>query len=216
MLPPALRTTLPGSGFRDILSHPKPWKHPSKGVAVNHNLEEQLAPPRPLFDEHQISERVKALGREICERLPSGTIHVVGVLQGAFVFMADLVRALPRETCCDFLAVRSYGSATKTSGIVQIAHDLSLPISGEHVLLVEDIVDTGLTLRHLQQLLATRGPASLHTCALLNKPSRRRVEVPVDFIGFEIPDHFVVGYGLDFDQRYRNLPYIGSIEAAQA
>jgi len=187
-----------------------------KGLAVNHTLEEQLAPPRPLFDEQQISARVKALGREISEKLPSGNIHVVGVLRGAFVFMADLVRALPRETCCDFLAVRSYGSETKTSGIVEITHDLSLPISGQHVLLVEDIVDTGLTLRHLQQLMAMRGPASLHTCALLNKPSRRRVDVPLDFAGFEIPDHFVVGYGLDFDQRYRNLPYIGVIEAAQA
>ncbi len=132
------------------------------------------------------------------------------------MFMADLVRALPRETCCDFLAVRSYGSATETSGVVQITHDLSLPVTGQHVLLVEDIVDTGLTLRHLMQLLATRGPASLHTCALLSKPSRRRVQVKVDFVGFEVPDQFVVGYGLDFDQRYRNLPYIGVIETAHA
>lgn len=183
---------------------------------MNHSLEDRLAPPRPLFDEAQLSGRVKALARQISDRLPPGTIHVVGVLRGAFVFMADLVRALPRETCCDFLAVRSYGSATETSGVVQIAHDLSLPITGQHVLLVEDIVDTGLTLRHLIQLFATRGPASLHTCALLNKPSRRRVDVPVDFVGFEVPDLFVVGYGLDFDQRYRNLPYIGVIEAAHA
>jgi hypoxanthine phosphoribosyltransferase len=183
---------------------------------VNHDLEERLAPPRPLLDEARLSARVKELGREIGSQLPGGPLHVVGVLRGAFVFMADLVRALDRETCCDFLAVRSYGAATETSGIVQITHDLSIPITGRHVLLVEDIVDTGLTLRHLLQLLATRGPASLHTCALLNKPSRRCTDVPVDFVGFEIPDRFVVGYGLDFDQRYRNLPYIGTIETALA
>jgi hypoxanthine phosphoribosyltransferase len=183
---------------------------------VNHHLEDRLAPPRPLFDEAQLSTRVQSLAREITSQLPAGTIHVVGVLRGAFVFMADLVRALPRDTRCDFLAVRSYGAATETSGIVEITHDLSIPITGQHVLLVEDIVDTGLTLRHLLQLLAMRGPASLHSCALLNKPSRRRVDVPVDFVGFEVPDLFVVGYGLDFDQHYRNLPYIGVIEAAHA
>ena len=183
---------------------------------MDNSLEEQLAPPRPLFDQAQIAARVNALGRQISDRLPAGTLHVIGVLRGAFVFMADLVRALPRDTRCDFMAVRSYGAATETSGIVEITHDMSLPIAGQHVLLVEDIVDTGLTLRHLLQLLATRQPASLHTCALLSKPSRRRVDVPVDFVGFEVPDHFVVGYGLDFDQRYRNLPYIGIIEAALA
>jgi hypoxanthine phosphoribosyltransferase len=160
----------------------------------------------------QISARVKILGEEIDRALPPGAVHVVGVLRGAFVFMADLVRALPRETLCDFLGVRSYGSATETSGVVQITHDLPSAITGHHVLLVEDIVDTGLTLRHLQQLLATRSPASLHTCTLLNKPSRRRVDIRLDFIGFEVPDVFVVGYGLDFDQRYRNLPYVGVIE----
>jgi hypoxanthine phosphoribosyltransferase len=180
---------------------------------LNHNLEEAPALPRPLFDEARLSARVKALGRQIDEALPPGTIHVVGVLRGAFIFMADLVRALPRETHCDFLAVRSYGSATESSGIVEITHDLSLPIAGQHVLLVEDIVDTGLTLRHLLQLLATRQPASLHTCALLNKPSRRRIDVAVDFIGFEVPDLFVVGYGLDLDQRHRNLPYVGVISS---
>jgi hypoxanthine phosphoribosyltransferase len=166
-----------------------------------------------MLDRMQLSARVRALGREIDAALPPGTLHVVGVLRGAFVFMADLVRELPRETRCDFLAVRSYGSATETSGIVEITHDLSFPVSGQHVLLVEDIVDTGLTLRHLQQIIATRQPASLHTCALLNKPSRRRVDVTVDFVGFEVPDVFVVGYGLDLDQRYRNLPYVGVIDA---
>jgi hypoxanthine phosphoribosyltransferase len=179
---------------------------------LNSNLEKDLVLPRPLLDEAQISARVKVLAREIDASLPNGTVYVVGVLRGAFVFTADLVRALPRDTHCDFLAVRSYGSATETSGVVEITHDLSLSISGQHVLLVEDIVDTGLTLRHLQQLLGTRRPASLHTCALLSKPARRRVDVAVDFVGFEVPDIFLVGYGLDLDQHYRNLPYVGVIQ----
>jgi hypoxanthine phosphoribosyltransferase len=183
---------------------------------LNHSHEDALALPRPLLNQTQLATRVQALGREIDAALPPGALHVVGILRGAFVFMADLVRALPRDARCDFLAVRSYGSATDTSGIVEITHDLSFPVSGEHVLLVEDIVDTGLTLRHLQQILATRGPASLHTCALLNKPSRRRVEVAVDFVGFEVPDVFVVGYGLDMDQHYRNLPYVGVISTEKA
>jgi hypoxanthine phosphoribosyltransferase len=169
-------------------------------------------PPRPLISTAQIASRVSTLGREVAAALPEGTVHVVGVLRGAFVFMSDLVRALPREARCDFLAVRSYGSATETSGVVEITHDLGLPIAGQHVLLVEDIVDTGLTLRYLLDVLKARQPASVQVCALLNKPSRRRVEVPLDFYGFEIPDLFVVGYGLDYDQRYRNLPYIGVIQ----
>jgi hypoxanthine phosphoribosyltransferase len=170
-------------------------------------------PPTPLITAEQIARRVEALGREIAAAMPPGPIHVVTVLRGAFVFAADLVRALPREVHCDFLAVRSYGSATESSGIVAITHDLSLPITGQHVLLVEDIIDTGLTIRHLLDLLATRRPASVHVCTLLSKPSRRRTEVPVHFIGFAVPDRFVVGYGLDHDQRYRNLPYVGIIEA---
>jgi hypoxanthine phosphoribosyltransferase len=167
--------------------------------------------PHPLISAETIAARLPILGQEIADRLPPGVIRVVVVLRGAFVFAADLIRALPRDVHCDFLAVRSYGPATETSGVVEITHDISTPIDGEHVLLVEDIVDTGLTLRHLLDLLATRHPASVHVCALLNKPSRRRTEVPVDFIGFEIQDRFVVGYGLDHDQRYRNLPYVGVI-----
>jgi hypoxanthine phosphoribosyltransferase len=167
--------------------------------------------PRPLISAQDIATRVVALGNEIAMRLP-GTLTVVGVLRGAFIFMADLVRAIPGDVRCDFLGVRSYGAATETSGVVQITNDLSLPIAGQTVLLVEDIVDTGLTLRYLLDLLAAREPASLHACALLNKPSRRRVEVPLDFVGFEIPDHFVVGYGLDAAQKHRGLPYIGILD----
>jgi hypoxanthine phosphoribosyltransferase len=168
--------------------------------------------PHPLISAEDIAARVAALGGEIATALPPGPVHVVAVLRGAFVFAADLIRALPREIRCDFLAVRSYGSATETSGGVEITHDLALPIAGQHVLLVEDIVDTGLTLRHLLDRLATRQPASLHVCALLNKTSRRQTKVSADFVGFEIPDRFVVGYGLDHDQRYRNLPYVGTVE----
>jgi hypoxanthine phosphoribosyltransferase len=155
---------------------------------------------------------VAALGSEIAARLPEGALTAVGILRGAFVFMADLVRAIPRDVRCDFMGVRSYGAATETSGVVQITSDLRLPISGQHVLLVEDIVDTGLTLHYLLDLLQAQAPASLQVCTLLNKPSRRRVEIPLDFVGFEIPDRFVVGYGLDAAQRYRNLPYLAIVD----
>jgi hypoxanthine phosphoribosyltransferase len=181
-------------------------------MSPDHTRPPGASPPRPLISAAAIAARVGALGQEIAARLPPGTVHVVVILRGAFVFAADLIRALPRDTRCDFLAVRSYGPATETSGIVEITHDLVLPITGEHVLIVEDIVDTGLTLRHLLDLLATRRPASLHVCALLDKPSRRQTEVSADFVGFEVPDLFVVGYGLDHDQRYRNLPYVGVLE----
>ncbi len=174
-----------------------------------------MEPPsglRPLIPADRIAERVAGLGREVATSVPSGHMVVVGVLRGAFIFMADLVRSLPREHRCDFLSVRSYGDATETSGVVEITGDLLLPIEGQHVVLVEDIVDTGLTLKYLLDVLGARRPASLHVCALLSKPSRRRVEVPVNFLGFEIPDVFVVGYGLDVGQRYRHLPYLAQIE----
>jgi hypoxanthine phosphoribosyltransferase len=182
------------------------------GMSPDDSRPDAFAPPRTLISADAIAARLPVLGQEIAARIPSGVIHVVVVLRGAFVFAADLIRALPRDSRCDFLALRSYGSATETSGVVEITHDLGSPVAGEHVLLVEDIVDTGLTLRHLLDLLATRRPASVHVCALLNKPSRRRTDVAVDFVGFEIPDRFVVGYGLDHDQRYRNLPYVGVID----
>jgi hypoxanthine phosphoribosyltransferase len=181
-------------------------------MSTNHSRQDRSALPRQFISAEEIADRMADLGQEVAAGLPPGTVHVVGVLRGAFVFMADLIRALPRDVCCDFLAVRSYGSATETSGIVEITHDLGLPIAGKHVLLVEDIVDTGLTLRHLLDVLGTHHPASIHVCALLNKPSRRQTEVPLHFAGFEIPDLFVVGYGLDHAQRHRNLPYIGVIE----
>jgi hypoxanthine phosphoribosyltransferase len=182
------------------------------GMETKHSRPAPLSPLPPLLPAEVIAARVRELGLEIANTLPPGAVHVVAVLRGAFVFAADLIRALPREVRCDFLEVRSYGSATETSGVVQITHDLGLPITGQHVLLVEDIVDTGLTLRHLLNLLATRNPASLHVCTLLDKASRRQTEVKVDFVGFEIPDRFVVGYGLDLDQRHRNLPYVATVD----
>jgi hypoxanthine phosphoribosyltransferase len=172
--------------------------------------------PRPLISADAIAARVAALGQDIAREVPGGDLTVIGVLRGAFVFMADLVRAIPRPLRCDFLGVRSYGDATVSSGIVEITSDLLLPIAGEHVVLVEDIVDTGLTLRYLLEILEARRPASLRVCSLLSKPSRRRVEVPLHHVGFEVADQFVVGYGLDAAQQYRNLPYIAVIEEGPA
>jgi hypoxanthine phosphoribosyltransferase len=168
--------------------------------------------PRPVLSADAIARRVAELAREIDDRLPQGPLTVVGVLRGAFIFMADLVRAIPREMTCDFLGVRSYGDATVSSGVVEITSDLAAPIADRHVLLVEDIADTGLTLRYLIDLLRARGPASVHTCVLLAKPTLHDGPVPVDFVGFEAPNAFVVGYGLDAAQIYRNLPYVGVID----
>jgi hypoxanthine phosphoribosyltransferase len=168
--------------------------------------------PRPFIPADAIAARVAVLGQDIAREVGPGDLTVVGVLRGAFVFMADLVRAIPRPLRCDFLGVRSYGDATLSSGIVEITGDLLLPIAGEHVVLVEDIVDTGLTLRYLLEILEARRPRSLRVCALLSKPSRRRVEVPLHHVGFEVPDQFVVGYGLDAAQQHRNLPYIAILD----
>jgi len=165
--------------------------------------------PEPLISSPEIAQRVAALAHQIDTDLPPGPLTVVGVLRGAFVFMADLVRAISRPLTCDFLAVRSYGDSTVSSGVVEITSDLGTPITDRHVLLVEDIVDTGLTLKYLLDVLGARGPAGLYTCALLSKPTRRQIDVKVDFVGFEVPDKFVVGYGMDASQLYRNLPYIG-------
>ena len=171
-------------------------------------------PPREIISAPQIARRVAELGQEIHTRLPPGPLTVVGVLRGAFMFMADLVRAIPREITCDFLGVRSYGDATVSSGVVEITSDLAAPIAGQRVLLVEDIVDTGLTLKYLVDLLQARGPAGVHTCALLAKPSYRASPggALLNFVGFDAPDAFVVGYGMDAAQLYRNLPYVAALE----
>ena len=160
----------------------------------------------------QIAARVRELGAAITRDYADRSLVLVCVLKGSFVFAADLARAIDLPLRIDFLGVRSYGQGSETSGVVQITQDLSRPIEHDDVLLVEDIVDTGLTVAHLLDLLRTRAPASLRVCALLHKPARARIQVAVDYIGFTIDDSFVVGYGLDYGEKYRNLPYIGVVE----
>jgi hypoxanthine phosphoribosyltransferase len=166
-----------------------------------------------LLSAEQIRERVAELGREITADYTGRSLVLVSVLKGSFVFTSDLARAIDLPLRIEFLGVRSYGTGTETTGVVQITQDLLHPIEGEHVLLVEDIVDTGLTIAHLLNLLGTRLPASVQVCSLLHKPSRSRVTVPIHYLGFTIEDRYVVGYGLDKGERYRNLPYIGEVSA---
>lgn len=165
-----------------------------------------------MIDREQIAARVKELGAEIAKEYAGRNLVLVVVLKGSFVFAADLARAIDGDLRVDFLGVRSYGEGTETSGVVQITQDLSKPIAGEDVIIVEDIVDTGLTIAHLMDLFRTRNPRSVKVCALLHKPARARVTVNIDYLGFTIEDKFVVGYGLDFAEKYRNLPYIGIVE----
>ena len=159
----------------------------------------------------EIQQRVRALADEIARDHPDG-VHFVCVLKGAFMFLADLARAIPGNVTLDFMALSSYGNSTRSSGQVQLLKDLGSGIEGLDVVIVEDIVDTGLTLTYLQDILRARSPRTLRTACLLSKPSRRKIDVKVDYIGFTIEDRFVVGYGLDYAEQYRNLPYIGVLE----
>jgi hypoxanthine phosphoribosyltransferase len=170
------------------------------------------APPILLSTE-QIQERIAVLARAI-ERDHAGadTLHLVCVLKGAFVFLADLARAVRVPCTLDFLAVSSYAAGTTTTGEVRLLKDLDIALDGRHVVIVEDIIDTGLTLTYLLEILKARGPKTLRAACLLSKPSRRKVNVPVDYVGFEIDDHFVIGYGLDYAEQYRGLPYIGTLD----
>lgn len=163
---------------------------------------------RVLISRDEIKEKVDELGRAISRDYAGKNPLMVGILKGAMIFMADLVRAVTIDVQFDFIAVSSYGYSSKSTGVVRILKDLDQNIQGRHVLVVEDIVDTGLTLSYLLELLKAREPADVRICALLDKPSRREVEVPVDYKGFTIPDEFVVGYGLDYNEMYRNLPEI--------
>ena len=165
---------------------------------------------QPIISADDIQRRVRSMGEEIGRDHPLG-VHLVCVLKGAYVFLADLSRALTCDVTLDFIAVSSYGSSTRSSGQVQLLKDLDTAIEGRDVVIVEDIVDTGLTLTYLQDILRARAPRQLRTACLLSKPSRRRVDVRVDYIGFTIEDQFVVGYGLDYRERYRSLPYIAMI-----
>jgi hypoxanthine phosphoribosyltransferase len=165
----------------------------------------------PLIDADTIAARVAELGRQISEDYRGKDLVVVPVLKGSYVFAADLVRQIDMEVAIDFLGVRSYGGGKESSGVVQITTDLSHSIEGKHVVLVEDIVDTGLTIAYLHQNLATRQPASVRVAALLHKPARTLVPVQIDYLGFTVDDVFVVGYGLDYAQKFRNLPYLAVI-----
>ena len=165
-----------------------------------------------LLSEEEVDAKIKAIGEQISKDYAGKQVHLVCVLKGGSFFMCELAKRITVPVSLDFMSVSSYGSETKSSGVVKIVKDLDEPIKGKNVLVVEDIVDSGRTLSYLMEMLKDRGPESLRLCTLLDKPERRVVDVHVDYTGFQIPDEFVVGYGLDYDQRYRNLPYIGVVE----
>jgi hypoxanthine phosphoribosyltransferase len=162
-----------------------------------------------LIEERRLQERIAELGREVSVDYAGRDLLLIGVLKGAVFFMTDLMRHITVPCEVDFMAISSYGAATDSSGVVRILKDLDLNIEGRDVLVVEDIIDSGLTLSYLTRTLEARAPASLEVCTLLTKPERREVDVPVRYVGFEIPNKFVIGYGLDFAERYRNLPFVG-------
>jgi hypoxanthine phosphoribosyltransferase len=165
-----------------------------------------------LVQEDELARRVRELGQEISRDYDGRDLFLVGVLKGAVFFLSDLMRALEVPCEVDFMAVSSYGSSTDSSGVVRILKDLDAPIEGREVLLVEDIVDSGLTLSYLLRTLNARNPASLEVCALLTKPERRKIDLPIRYVGFEIPNRFVIGYGLDHAERHRNLPYVAALD----
>ncbi len=166
-----------------------------------------------LITEKQIQERVRELGEVLTDKFQGKDVVAICILKGSFVFYSDLIRQINIDLSCEFLGVSSYHGKTKSSGEVKTTLDLSAPIEDKHVLLIEDIVDTGLTMNYLQKNLAQRGPKSITTCSLLYKPAAVKTEVKLDHIGFEIGDQFVVGYGLDYQSFYRNLPFIGQVES---
>ena len=167
-----------------------------------------------LLSEEQLSQKIAELREEISKDYQGKEIVAICVLKGAILFMADLARAVKVPMALDFMAVSSYGNGTSTSGTVRILKDLDNSIEGKHVLVVEDIIDSGVTLKYLLKNLKSRKPASIKLCTLLNKPERRRVEVDIDYCGFTVPDYFLVGYGLDYAEKYRNLPFIGILKPA--
>src|SRR5947199_5517630 len=165
-----------------------------------------------LFTPEQIAARVRQLGLQIERDYEAKELVLLGVLKGSFLFISDLARSIDLPLSVDFIGLSSYGEATESSGVVKITSDLSRPIEGKHVLVIEDIVDTGLTMRYLLDNFATRHPASVKICALLSKPSRARARIPIRYLGFEVPDRFVVGYGLDAGEKFRNVPFIGVVK----
>ena len=167
---------------------------------------------RVLLPEEEVDARIQAIGEQVSRDYAGRQVHLICVLKGGSFFMCELAKRITVPVSMDFMAVSSYGGGTESKGVVKIVKDLDEPIKDKDVLVVEDIVDSGRTLSYLLEMLKNRGPKSLHLCTLLDKPDRRVVDVDVDYTGFQIPDEFVVGYGLDYDQRYRNLPYIGVVE----
>ena len=165
-----------------------------------------------LLSEEEIKNKVQELGRVITEEYRGKNLLLVTVLKGAVVYLADLMRAIDTPAEIDFMVVSSYGSGVKSSGVVKIVKDLDVPLKDRHILIVEDILDSGLTLSYIKGILQDRGPASIRIVTLLDKPARRKADIKADYVGFEVPDDFVIGYGLDYDEKYRNLPYIGVLK----
>ena len=177
---------------------------------MNDNMKEDVL--RVLLSEDEIREKVRELGGKITADYKNSNLMLVTVLKGAVVFLADLMRQIDVPAEIDFMVVSSYGSGVKSSGVVKIVKDLDVPLAGKDILIVEDILDSGLTLSYINELLESRGPRSIRIATLLDKPSRRKVDLQADYIGFSVPDEFVIGYGLDYDEKYRNLPYIGILK----
>jgi hypoxanthine phosphoribosyltransferase len=165
-----------------------------------------------LLSAEKIAARVRELGAQLSQDYAGKDLVLLGILKGSVPFFADIARAISLDLTMDFIGVSSYGDRTESSGIVRMTQDLSSPIEGKDVLIIEDIVDTGLTMKYLLENLQTRKPRSLKICSFLDKPEGRKVEVPVDYVAFTIPNYFVIGYGLDYAQKYRNLPYVGILE----
>lgn len=165
-----------------------------------------------MLTEEEVNARIKAIGEQISHDFAGKEVHLICVLKGGSFFLVELAKRITIPVTLDFMSVSSYGKDTKSSGVVKIVKDLDESIKDKNVIVVEDIVDSGRTLSYLMDMLKDRGPASLHLCTLLDKPDRRVVDVKVDYTGFKVPDEFVVGYGLDYDQKYRNLPYIGVVK----
>ncbi len=170
---------------------------------------------RVLIPEDKVDERIAQLGEEISKDYAGRQVHLIGILKGSIFFICELAKRITVPVTLDFMSVSSYGAGTRSSGVVKLIKDLDEPVNGKDILIVEDIIDSGRTLSYLLKNLSSRQPASVRLCTLLDKPERREVDVEVDYQGFSIPDEFVVGYGLDYDQRYRNLPYIGVLSLTE-
>lgn len=165
-----------------------------------------------LITKEEVAKRIKELGKSISEDYGDKDILCIGILKGSVVFLADLIREIENNVSIDFMTVSSYGNSTETSGNITIKKDLDTDISGKHVLIVEDIIDSGITLSRLKELLLKRNPASLKICTLLNKPERRLADIDVEYIGFDIPNEFIIGFGLDYSEKYRELPFVGVLK----